>query len=79
MIRLSKLRAMRSAVRRFAVETEASADGDLRSAWSDKDEAHRSLLEAEIYLSGWITHRELHRADPKPGGLNHDPQSDQLP
>lgn len=70
-VSLGKLRQMRDAVARYAATVEPFADGSWDNGaggWSDKDEAHRSLTEAWIYLDGWVRHRERHGVDPVRGG-----------
>lgn len=70
MLSLAKLRRMRDTVERYAIEARPYADGswdDGAGGWSDKDEAHRSLTEAHIYLAGWVRHREMLGRDPVRG------------
>lgn len=68
---LAKLRRMRDAVERYAATVQPYADGswdDSAGGWSDKDEAHRSLVEAAMYLDCWLRYREVHGRDPVAGG-----------
>lgn len=70
MLSLAKLRRMRDALGRYAAAVKPFATGswdDNAGGWSDMDESHRSLLEAEMYLDCWLLYRERHGHDPVTG------------
>lgn len=74
MLSLAKLRRMRDTVERYAAAVKPFAEGswdDGAGGWSDRDEAHRSLGEAAMYLDCWLRYRELHGHDPVTGGHAH--------
>lgn len=72
MLSLAKLRRMRDTVERYATEVRPHAVGswdDGAGGWSDRDEAHRSLVEAAMYLDRWVRYREVHGRDQVTGGM----------
>lgn len=71
MLSNAQLRRMRGMVERYAEAVRPQAVGswdDNAGGWSDIDEAHRSLVEAAVYLDCWLLYRERHGRDPVTGG-----------